>query len=89
MTPCEIQAVIDGWEFRFEIQAELQAHFTAQIMNVWTKKKYKGRDLYRSRTNNRVREKTREERQRQFEEAVRLMGPEVYPVKFGRRGQAR
>ncbi|MGG3737249.1 hypothetical protein [Aeribacillus pallidus] len=69
----------DGYWWRKDELGELLAHFTAIIAKPHYKKRnLKGSDLYRRRDRKVV---SLEERQKRFERAVKLMGPDAIPVK--------
>lgn len=76
----ELRFYAEAYEWRKDEWAELQAHFTAQSMNVHLKRSrnIKGRDLYR-RMNDET-EFDKAEHDKRFQEAVSLMGPDAIPV---------
>lgn len=70
----------DAW--RHDRWGRNMAGFTANLMNLWSKKTVRPRDLWRSRSwSAGAATLSRAERQRRFEEAVRLMGPQAIPVR--------
>lgn len=67
----------DAYWWRRDEMGSLLAHFTAVLANPWYKGKITGSKLYRRRDVPRV---SIEERQKQFERAVKLMGADAIPV---------
>jgi hypothetical protein len=83
MSMREIDLAIQAYQWRYDRKAELLAHFTASIINVWSKRRVRGRDLYRSAHDKTSKIIDIEQKRREFEEAVRAMGPEAIPVRRG------
>lgn len=77
----ELRFYAEAYEWQKDEWAELQAHFTAQTVNVHLKKRkqIKGRDLYKRMDDKE--EFDKEEHDKRFQKAVDLMGPEAIPVK--------
>lgn len=81
MTLKEIFLEIEGYNWRFENEMSLQAHFTAAHMSYGRQKGQKvvkGKDLYNPNPPKPI---SLEERRKSFEESERLMGPEAIPVR--------
>lgn len=87
MTPREYLYWIDGFRYRHELQGQMLAHFTACLLNAWTKKTIKGRDLWRPHKP--MTKAEREKRDREFRQLVETMGPEAIPVKVNRQKKGR
>ncbi|WP_264842558.1 hypothetical protein [Caldinitratiruptor microaerophilus] len=76
----------DAW--RYDRWGRTLAAFVASLINTrpgW-RRRVRPRDLWRSRFQAGAASVSREERQRRFEEAVRLMGPQAIPVRPRRKG---
>ncbi|WP_171804991.1 hypothetical protein [Mahella australiensis] len=79
----EVDYAVRAYQWRYDKEAELLAHFTACIMNMWAKRRIRGRDLYRPANNAPGKVIDLEKKRREFEEAVRSIGPDAIPVKRG------
>lgn len=84
MTPAEVLEVIEADAWRYDRWGRTLATFVASLINTrpGMKKRVRPRDLWRSRFTTGAAAVSREERQRQFEAAVRLMGPQAIPVRI-------
>ncbi len=80
MSMREVDLAIQAYQWRFDREAELLAHFTASIMNMWTKSHIRGRDLYRPILS---KEKVidLEKKRKEFEETVKILGVNAIPIK--------
>lgn len=80
MTLWEVFTEIEGKQHIIEQETEMFAHFFAAAANSqFYKKPIKGKDLYGKRNIISI-----EERQARFDRAVKLMGPDVIPIKRDR-----
>lgn len=88
MTPAEVLEVIEADAWRYDRWGRTLAAFTASLINTrpGMKRRIRPRDLWRSRFTTGAASVSREERQRQFETAVRLMGPQAIPVRLRQKG---
>lgn len=78
MTLKEVKMHADAYWWRRDEMGSLLAHFTAVLANPWYKGKITASKLYRRMDKPQV---PLEERQKQFERAVKLMGADAIPVK--------
>ena len=90
LTPGEVwEAVKADWE-RHDRWGQTLAVFFAPLINAHpVRRRIKPRDLWRWRAPWAKPPKSREEHQREFEQLVKLMGPQAIPVRLdGRKGVA-
>lgn len=85
MSMREVDYAVRAYQWRYDKDAELLAHLTACVINMWSKRRIKGRDLYRPAENRPATIIDKEARRREFEQTVAIMGPEAIPVKLGSR----
>lgn len=79
----EVDLAIQAYQWRYDTEAQLLAHFTASIISVWSKRRVRGRDLYRSASDKTNKIIDIEQKRKEFEEAVKAMGPDTIPVRQG------
>lgn len=79
MTLREIKYHADAYWWRKDELGEMLAHFTSIIANPYYKQKLTANKIYK-RGNSNEPSKTKEELQKEFEKAVKLMGTEAIPV---------
>lgn len=79
MTPREYTYWMDGFKWRMDNEALIKAHFTACLMNMFTSKKIKASDLWK--TTNQAPKRKKPIDQSAFEETLAAMGPDAIPLK--------
>jgi hypothetical protein len=84
MTFRELYLMGKAYWWRYDIEGLRLAHFTAVLARPFYKKKnLSARHLWKMRDEKRD-VVSKEEHQRRFERAVKLMGPDAIPVKIGK-----
>lgn len=83
MSMREVDYAVRAYQWRYDKEAELLAHFTACIINMWAKRRIRGRDLYRSSGRASGKVIDLEEKRREFDATVEAIGPEAIPVRRG------
>lgn len=82
LTPKELYYVQEGYLWRRDDRGIMLSSFTAALLAPHTKRRIKPSELYKPVLNHKPeRKQSAEERRRQFEEAVKTMGPDAIPVR--------
>lgn len=79
MTPREYEYWMDGFKWRMDNEALIKAHFTACLMNMFTSRKIKPSDLWKTTKQPKKHKKVID--QSAFEEIIATMGPDAIPIK--------
>lgn len=80
-TPRRFYMYLDAYAENQDRKGAMLAHFTAALLNAWSKKPVKAKDLYRTRKSSQDFEETKVHGRERFDEAVARMGPQAIPVR--------
>ncbi|HEY8414810.1 MAG TPA: hypothetical protein VIK99_03455 [Thermaerobacter sp.] len=88
LTPGEVWEVIKADWWRHDRWGQTLAVFFAPLINAHPiKRRVRPRDLWRLRLPDEAPAKSRDEHQREFEQLVKLMGPQAIPVRLPPKGK--